>query len=150
MRWLACAFLIIACDQGERTPPPAPATTTVTRTYGPDSFIQLDAQTISDMNAPRDRRVITITGDGKLSDYRESQTTRTRQISSRQFVELVHELERVGFLTQSSCGSFDHGRHTTLTLSVPQGRKTISDATMCHALRGPVDQILELADSPVE
>lgn len=158
MRWLAFAFLLAGCDQGESTPPPTRVPLATAITYGADSFIELEERTISDIPQPMNWRRITITGNGTLIDerevtgngtlttQREQQATRTRTISPRRFAELVHELEKVGFLAQSPCARFDHGRHTTLTLSVPEGHNKIHDATTCNVLRDPIRRVLELAD----
>ena len=132
MRWLVVAAVLSGCDQG---------------TYGPDSFIEVEAQTVSEWNGvPPDWRRIKITGDGTLVDEHEQQEARRRQISPRRFAELVRELKQAGFLRLSHCDSFDHGRHTTLRLSVPEGHNEIHDAPTCDALREPIDHIFQLAD----
>jgi hypothetical protein len=134
MRRLVVAALIASCDQG---------------TYGPDSFIEVESQTVSDWDVPPDLRRIKISGDGTLVDEHEQQETRRRQISPRRFAELVRELKEAGFLTLSHCDRFNHGRHTTLTLNVPEGHNEIHDAPTCDALRAPIEHILELANTGV-
>jgi hypothetical protein len=146
MRWLVYAFVIAGCDQGERTPPPARVPPATAITYGADSFIELEEFTISDIPQPMNSRRIKVTGNGTLVDEREQQATSNRTIPPRRFAELVRELKDVGFLTLTSCGSFDHGRHTTLTLNVPEERNKIGDATMCNVLREPIRHIRELTD----
>ena len=133
MRWLVVAFVIAGRDQGERPPPPA---------YGADSFTELSAVTVTDMDVPPDRRRIKISGDGILEDEREQQALRHRQVLPRRFAELVQELKGVGFLKQSDCPQIDHGRHMTLTLSLPEGRNQIY-ATTCNVLREPIRQLGE-------
>src|SRR5512139_3563287 len=130
MRWLVLVFVFAGCDQGERPrPPPA--------TYGADSFIELSAVTVTDMDVPPDQRRIKISGDGTLDDEREHQALRHRQVSPRRFAEIVQELKGVGFLEQSDCPRIDHARHMTLSLSVPEGRNRIY-ATTCNVLREPI------------
>jgi hypothetical protein len=106
----------------------------------------VSAVTVTDMDVPPDPRRIKITGDGVLEDERGQQETRHRTISPRRFAELVQELKAAGFLKLSHCIEIDHGRHTTLTLSVPEGHNTIRGATTCDDLREPIRHILELAD----
>ncbi len=103
--------------------------------------------TISDVAVPPDRRRIKISGDGTIEDERDQQKTRHLTISPRQFAELVQELKAAGFLKLAHCIQIDHGRHTTLTLSVPEGTNTIRDATTCGELRAPIHHILDLADA---
>jgi hypothetical protein len=141
VHWLVLAFVIAGCDQGERPPPPV----SPPPTYGAESFIEVSAVTVTDMAVPPDRRRIKISGDGTLEDERE-QETRHRTISPRRFAELVQELKGAGFLKLSHCIEIDHGHHTTLTLSVPEGHNKIRGATTCDALRAPIRHILEVAD----
>lgn len=103
--------------------------------------------TVTDMDVPPDPRRIKISGDGTLEDEREPWGRRHRTISPRQFAELVQELKGAGFLQLSECMLIDHGRHTTLTLSVPEGHNTIRGATTCATLRAPIRHILDLADA---
>ncbi len=131
MRWLACVVLVAGCQQDR---------------IRADSVIELEEETVSDLRQPRDWRLIKIFGDGTLTDERDQQATRQRHVSPLRFVELVQELKRVGFLTLRPCMMFDHGRHTTLVLTVPEGHNEIRDATTCPVLVEPIHHILELAD----
>jgi hypothetical protein len=149
VRWSVLAIVIAGCDQGERAAPPPPQSTPApSATYGADSFIEVYEVTVTDMDAPPDPRRIRITGDGTLEDKRDQHEVQHRAISPRRFAELAHELEAAGFLKLSHCMELDHGRHTMLTLSVPEGHNRIGDATTCDALRAPIHHILDLADAP--
>src|SRR5438046_2988106 len=115
MRCLVLAVVIAGCDHDERSP------AATLPTYGAAAFIEVFEVTVTDMDAPPDARRIKITGDGTLVDERDHHETQHRRVSSRKFAELVQELKTAGALTLQ-CTRFDHGRHTTLTLGVPEGR----------------------------
>jgi hypothetical protein len=138
VRWLAYAFVIAACDQGE--PPPLP-------TYARDSFIEVSEVTASGWSDPPDRRRLRILGDGSLEDTRDLQPTLRRQIPPARFAELVHELKRAGALRLEDCGfAGKHGRFMTLTLQVPEGRNEVDNPRGCEAMRAPLQRVLDLAE----
>jgi hypothetical protein len=148
MRCLMLAVLVVGCDQGAQPPSPSPPPPSPLplSTYGVDSFIEISEVTVTDIAAPPNPRRIRITGDGALIDQSDL-GLRHRQVPARRFGELVNELTKAGALSSRGCGYFDHGRHTTLTISVPEGRNKIRDATTCDSLREPIRQIIGFSDS---